>query len=152
MKLKALYFSFNSKTKFLITDRAQTRAQTATNDGGDVEEPTEALDPDLVIPTLNSEEGVEPNLHETGEDGGESSGKPRRLNFKNPEDRAVLLGEVDANEFFGPLTHGSKGKVAMKMQDNLMKYRSPSFPNVRSAPKGPLTFELRRSSCLTKSV
>ena len=113
--------------------RAQTRAQTGTNVVHDVEEPAEALDHDFGIPTLNSEEGVEPgvepNLHETGEDGGESGGKPRRLNFKNTEDRAMLLGEVDANEFFGPLTHGSKGKVAMKMQDNLMKYRSPSFPN-----------------------
>jgi len=113
--------------------RAQTRAKMGTNVGDDVEEPAEAFDPDLGIPTLNSEEGVEPgvkpNLHETGDDGGESSGKPRRLNFKNLEDRAILLGEVDAFAFFGPLAHGSKGKMAAEMQDNLLKYRSPSFPH-----------------------
>ena len=41
---------------------------------------------------------------------------------------------IDGNEYFGPLTHGSKGKVAMKMLDNLVKYRSPNFP-----PIGPLS-------------
>ena len=49
--------------------RAQTRAKMGTNVGDDVEEPAEAFDPDLGIPTLNSEEGVEPgvepNLHKT---------------------------------------------------------------------------------------
>ena len=65
-------------------------------------------------------------MHETGEDGGESSGEPRRPNFKNSEDRAVLLGEVGAPDF-GPLAHGSKGKMAVQMQDNLLKYRGPGF-------------------------
>ena len=71
--------------------RSQTRAQTGTDIGDHVEEPTEAFAPDLGNPTPNSDEAVESNSHETGAAGGEGSGAPKRLNFKFVEDRTVLL-------------------------------------------------------------
>ena len=134
--------------------RSQTRAQTGTDIGDHVEEPTEAFVPDLGNPTPNSDFWVESNSHEIGAAGGEGSGAPKRLNFKFVEDRTVLLLEVEASEFFGPLEHGSKGKANISPLRAIKPESTPTTPNgaptvaesaKRASPKGRVSrFEAKK--------